>query len=695
MNCISCYKYLFRLLAIILILSNDAIICQEDNIELNSIDFIGNEYFSNSELAEIIISKESPNWFSQFLNSFTSFGNPASYFDSLNLEDDLTIMRNHYKSNGFFKTKVKADYTIEGNGESEAVLVFEINEKSPSLIREYNLNGLESLDTNLLMDLQDLISIDTNIQYSENLIEENNDIIIDFLQDEGYMLIQASVPVVKVDTTLNLVDVAVNFNIGNRYRISEVRVNKGGPGQNLVSDELIDEIADITPGDFYSYRELKLAQIRLYRTNLFSSAAIAGSAADTSGNSVPVDIITRVGLLNELAPEIIGINEDNRFKLGLGLTYSNKNFIGDARKLTIATSAAAQNITEFIKEANLASNNIFGYADARISLEQPFLFGRTINTLLETFYTIEKRKNQWNAAIYGAKLNLNFELPRYIYLTALSTFFSWQNSEYIFKENYLNDRLGDSLFTGSLTTKSTSAILGVNLVSNNTNDLLFPTNGYSLSILAEDGNFIPFMFSKIGNYNFSEPAYYKLVLTLTGFLPDLLFDTFGSKLKIGNIHAYQGNLIDIPYNQRLTAGGSNSLRGWESNELPVTDFANIVLPQNPTQSEIENIARNITPGGFFLFEGSFEGRELISDKFGLALFIDYGNVWNKYNKFRLDEIAIASGFGLRYYSEFAPIRLDFGFKAYDPNDRRSFFTRLRHSPFLNNLEFQIGIGEAF
>ena len=323
------------------------------------------------------------------------------------------------------------------------------------------------------------------------------------------------------------------------------------------------------------------------------------------------------------------------------------------------------------------------------------MFGRTINTLLETFYTIEKRKNQWNAAIYGAKLNLNFELPRYIYLTALSTFFSWQNSEYIFKENYLNDRLGDSLFTGSLTTKSTSAILGVNLVSNNTNDLLFPTNGYSLSILAEDGNFIPFMFSKIGNYNFSEPAYYKLVLTLTGFLPDLLFDTFGSKLKIGNIHAYQGNLIDIPYNQRLTAGGSNSLRGWESNELPVTDFANIVLPQNPTQSEIENIARNITPGGFFLFEGSFEGRELISDKFGLALFIDYGNVWNKYNKFRLDEIAIASGFGLRYYSEFAPIRLDFGFKAYDPNDRRSFFTRLRHSPFLNNLEFQIGIGEAF
>ena len=77
------------------------------------------------------------------------------------------------------------------------------------------------------------------------------------------------------------------------------------------------------------------------------------------------------------------------------------------------------------------------------------------------------------------------------------------------------------------------------------------------------------------------------------------------------------------------------------------------------------------------------------------IFIDYGNVWNNYDRFRYDEIAVSAGFGFRYYSDFAPIRVDFGFKAYNPNDTRGFFTRLKHSPFLDNLEFQIGIGEAF
>ena len=431
---------------------------------------------------------------------------------------------------------------------------------------------------------------------------------------------------------------------------------------------------------------------KLYRTNLFSSAAIAGNVSDTVNSFVPVDIITRVGLLNELAPEIIGINEENRFKLGLGLSYANKNFFGDARKLTISTSAAAQNITEFLKEANLASNNIYGFADARISIEQPFLFGRTINTLFETFYTLEKQKNQWNAIIYGAKVNLNFELPPYTYVTALSTYFTWQNSEYIFQEDYLLNQLPDSLVSGSLSTKNTSAILGVSLISNNTDDLLFPTEGYTISILAEDGNFFPYLFSKIGGYDFNNVAYYKMVLSATAFTPDIVFSSLGTKFKIGHIQSYRGDLIDIPYNQRLTAGGSNSLRGWESNELPMTDF---VLPQNPTQNEIENVARNITPGGFFLFEGSIEGRELLSEKIGLALFADYGNVWNKYDDFRYDEIAIAAGFGFRYYSDFAPIRLDLGFKVYDPDDRRSFFTRLKSSSFLSNVEFQIGIGEAF
>lgn len=685
------------LIVLLVFVFSERLLGQSDKpIELMSIDFIGNDYFDSDELAEIIVSKESSSWFSQFFNSFTSFGSPPSYFDSLNIPDDISIIKNFYKSKGYFKPIIRASYSIYENDNREADLWFNITENNPSFIRNYNIEGLDSLPRWLYSELLEEINIDSTNQYSEELIETNSNNIIVFLQDKGYMLAQLSTPIVDIDTMKNAVDVTVNINLGNRYRISNVRVDKSGPGEKLVSSKLIKDIANITPEKFYKYSELKLAQIRLYRTNLFSSAVITGNVSDTSRNYVPIDIITKVGLLNEFSPEIIGINEESRFKLGLGLTYSNKNFLGDARKLTISTSAAAQNITEFIKKANLASDNIFGYADARIGIEQPFIFGKPINTRLETFYTLEKKKNQWNASIYGAKLNLDFELPPFIYVTSLSTYFTWQNSKYIYQDEYLTQRLSKELLDllKSKTTKNTSAILGVQLVANKTDDFLYPTSGYSLTFLAEDGNAIPLLISQIGNYTFKQTAYYKLALTTTVYFPYLknIFDSFGMKLKIGNIRSYHGSLDDIPYNQRLTAGGSNSIRGWGANDLPITDT---VLTSTITPDEIENLARNITPGGFFLFEGSIEGREHLSEKVGIALFLDYGNVWRDFDRFRYDELAVAAGFGFRYYSDFAPIRLDFGFKAYNPDDRRSFFKRLRHSPFLDNIEFQIGIGEAF
>ncbi|MDP2037202.1 MAG: BamA/TamA family outer membrane protein, partial [Ignavibacteria bacterium] len=71
---------------------------------------------------------------------------------------------------------------------------------------------------------------------------------------------------------------------------------------------------------------------------------------------------------------------------------------------------------------------------------------------------------------------------------------------------------------------------------------------------------------------------------------------------------------------------------------------------------------------------------------------DYGNTWNNYSEFRFDQIAVAVGFGFRFYSEFIPFRVDFGLKAYDPANKRSMFTKKFYKEV---LQIHIGIGEAF
>ncbi len=692
------------------IVTNLCVAQEYQEYELESVEFIGNNDISASDLESIISSKESPGWFSQFLYSFSSFGEKSVIFDSTLIANDVSAIHSYYWSNGYFKASVSAEYTLDTLN-SEAILKFFIIEGPPFKFKAFHKNGLETVPWEFVKEINDQIHIDATVQYSDELIRQEIALTLNSLRDKGYMLIQTEPPFVNVDTVENNVEIVTHFDPGIRYKIREVTVNKTGEGKDLVEDELLKDIVGVKPGSYYDYYALRRGQIRLYRTNLFTSALVTAITADTIGNTVPVSINTDVGLVNELSPEIIVNNEDNTFNLGLGLGYLKKNFLGDARKLTIGASSAAQSITDFLSTASINDTTIYGYADARISVEQPFLFGRPINTKLETYITFQKRKSEYNARIYGTKLSFDFELPQYTFVTSLITYMNWENSKYVFRDEYISRGITsyyyrtlssnvelniDSLLQViSKSSISTNAVIGVEIGANKTNNMLFPTRGYTISILLEDGNTIPYLISKIGNAKFNNPRYYKVVLNTTAYLPFYGrkgISAFGIKLKGGYIGTYSGNKYDIPLNQRFYAGGSNSVRGWSTREL-VPKNPEIILPENPTSEDIESIfLRGVIPGGFLLFEGSVESRNRLTGLLGSAVFIDFGNTWDNFNNFRLDEVAVAAGFGLRFYFEFAPIRIDFGFRIYDPHDRRNFFSK---KTMQETFEFQLGIGEAF
>lgn len=702
---------IFLLIFLINISAQDA-----KQIELKEIEFRGNNSFSSSQLSSIILSKESPNWLSKFLNSFTSFGDPPSYFDSLLIPSDIQAIKQFYLSNGFFKVKVKAEYFISSD-KKYATLTFLINEGTPAKLCNMKLNGLESIPNEFRENILDNSKVDTNQIYRDQFVENQKNYIINFLRDNGYMLAKVNRPDIIVDTIKNCVSVEINFNPGKRYKISNVYISRTGKGKDYVDDDLLKEIVGISPGQYYSNYEIQRGQVRLYRTDLFTSSVINSIISDTVGNTVPLIISTDVGLLHELSPEIIVNNEDNTFNLGLGISFIKKNFLGDARKFRIGTSAAAQNVSEFIRHPSFADSTIFGYIDTRLTIEQPFLFGKPINTKFESYVTAQKRKLEYNSLLYGSKLSFDFELPLHTYFNSLNTYLNVERAEYTYKDKYLINLLtlyyqrynfskfeSDSIakhlvydiLGGELPTASTNAIIGVSLGANKTNDIFFPTSGYTINFLLEEANSVPYLFSKIIKSDFSRPLYLKTLLTTSAFLPvyESKDNSFGIKFKIGEIFTYRGDKSSIPLNQRFYVGGSNSVRGWNTRQLvPPQEL----LPlENINQISLEDLeavlAKGAPTGGFFLIEGSIETRNRLIGNFGSVVFLDYGNTWNDIKKSRLDEIAVAAGVGLRYYSDFAPLRLDFGIKIYDPNDRRNFSNKV----FLKDLlQFHIGIGEAF
>lgn len=123
-----------------------------------------------------------------------------------------------------------------------------------------------------------------------------------------------------------------------------------------------------------------------------------------------------------------------------------------------------------------------------------------------------------------------------------------------------------------------------------------------------------------------------------------------------------GNSNTIPFSRSYFIGGPNDLRAWKIYDLG-------------PGSTISGLEFNV---GNLKFINSLEYRFNVINSINGALFVDAGNIWDISNasitasegKFKginsIKEIAIGTGFGLRYDLSFILLRLDLGFKTYEP-----------------------------
>ena len=666
---------LYITLSILLFLSLSIYAQEVKKYELKSVDFEGNEEYSSSVLDYVIYSQESPWWFWKFINSITGFSRGTSYFDSTNVQKDIDALKGYYFSNGFFKVNVTSKTEIDSSSENVR-LTYYIKENKPAHYGELKIIGINNLPPEINLSIRNYLAVDSTKIYSQGLLSNNIDRAFSTLLNTGYMIASFDSTLIYLDTLKNKANINVYFTTGKRYTIDSVIIEKSGVGANIVENKLLKKISGFKPGDFYDLEKIRLNQVRLFRTGLFNTVSLSGVKKDTSGNQVPLKLQSNIGLMNELSPEIIINNQQNAFNLGLGVTYIRKNFFGEARKMTISTSFGVQdifqvNFGDIFKKFSFRDTTLLGYVDTRVKFEQPYLFGKNIFGTWENYATINKQKT-YNNTIYGTKLKFEFELPRYTLINFLSIFYNIEQSNEIYRT-----------YNDSLSIKTISSI-GVNFGSTTIDSLLFPTKGYNLSFQVEAANSIPYLVTKIRGNKFNGALFYKILITNSMYI-DLSHERksiLAFRTKIGHVQAYVGDYAGIPINRTFYTGGSNSIRGWRANELVPkgTPILRTGITRGPN-----------VKGGTFLLETSIEYRHRFLNYYGITFFVDAGNSWLGYTQFRWDQMAVAVGVGFRYYTLIAPFRIDFGFKFYDPNDRRFIFDKKVWSNFV----LQFGIGEAF
>lgn len=169
--------------------------------------------------------------------------------------------------------------------------------------------------------------------------------------------------------------------------------------------------------------------------------------------------------------------------------------------------------------------------------------------------------------------------------------------------------------------------------------------------------------------------------------------SFAYRMGFGIGYPY-GNSSMIPFEKRFYAGGANGVRGWSARTL------------GPGAYDARNSVTDfINQCGDISLLLSVEWRQKLFWVFEGAVFADAGNIWTIKNypnqpggffrwKDFYKQIAAAYGLGLRMDFTYFLLRLDLGFKAYNPADNQQHWP-IFHPRWGRDATFHFSVGYPF
>lgn len=667
------------------------------SFQIHRIVFDGNESISDGDLKEAINSRETPGGISQLLyRTFgEKFGGKPELFDENTFLDDAKRVEVFYHDRGFFNVTANGTFSAD-TGDKRVDLTFDIKEGERSGIEKINYYGLEGMTPELRENLFKEPLVTEHMYYEKAKVDGEIIRIVDFLVNHGYPMARYDYEASFAEhrTSTNGFRLNYAFTLGKEYRFGEVAVHVEPPRSDITEHLVLREL-DFGVGETYSRDKMTSSSRNLNRLDLFESARVDHPPlSDTmSSLAVPVDVTVTPRARHEISPELSVSDENNAFNLAVGLGYTNRNFLGDARILNTHARIRTQSIQEwnfhevFGGGKGFREPTVVGAAELQIQILQPYLFTRTLSGSVTSTISAEKQQ-PYILSIFRNKLGLSNRFATYTYGVM-----EWTLERV--RPEILTERDTISAQLRQEDQPQFNSILTLTLQRDKTNDIFSPTDGFFHSITVEESGILPKMLpGLVSGLPFTQ--YYKAVLFGRWYqdLSRTRYDILALKAKVGYQDKYgqsRNEPVNIPLNRRFFGGGSGSVRGWKARDLGA-------MPDSL-----------LGYGGNFILEGNMEFRVNYFRGFGKFLgirldniwgvyFLDIGNVWGEVGDFKPWEIAAAAGIGIRYETFFGPFRVDYGFRLYDPKEaggKQVIFQKRFFSETLGNGVFHFGIGHAF
>ncbi len=608
---------------------------------------------------------------------------------------------------GYFHTKARAEVIISKKNPKKARVSYIVDLAPPNFYGKVTVDTiLNSIDTLLVKD-DFMNQIKTGDQFNLEKLQKARNDLSKSIQEKGYFYFIPEFIDLKADTTIE--DRKLNLVIGRKenlpqavlsdYRINDITINniQGKGSASIISDTLsygdikIISSGDVLKpdvllnslyfkkGDIYSYTSSQSTTTRLNNLGVFKTVNISylRSLSDTLSHllDVKMDLVMADNINLELEGDLT-TKSSGYFGPLLGATISHGNAFKGAERLKVGLTGG------FEWQWGTKSNNEIG----NLSYQFGITSGLTLPKIAIPFKS--ERKSSMLFQRTGVNLDLSI-LNRTAYYKMFSARtslnYQWsrnKNNQHSLYPVYINSvnllettPEFDSVVNDNIYIKKSfeeQFIIGPKYEFSYNNTLTVrPNNFFFQGGISTSANVIDVIAGI--NKDASERPYYFLgniysqyvkVTSDFRYYRNMFNKSLVFRLYAG-VGVPYGNSLSIPYVEQFFSGGAYSIRAFTARYL------------GPGSFHTDDQSGYIDQSGDIKLEGNMEFRFDMSSMMKGALFLETGNIWlvNEdvsrpgakfdFNSF-YNELAVGTGFGLRFDFTFFVLRLDLGLPLRTP-----------------------------
>jgi outer membrane protein insertion porin family/translocation and assembly module TamA len=655
--------------------------CEPGDREVHDLRFVGNQAFNDAELEQHVAT--TPSSLSRRL--FRVIGTRRCFDTETGLAGDVEQLKLFYKSQGYYETKV--DTLVRGDSNSVAV-TFILNEGQPLLVDSLSITGLDSVIG--APETVRNLKLGPGKRFGLVILAADIDTITSRLRNGGYPY-GFTLPEYQTNLAEHRAVVTLKVYAGPRARFGEIHVNiTPGPGKTkpqIDSSVVIRRLLGIKPGDLYSDRAIATARRTLIQTNAYvhvDVTAALDSNPEPGDTVVALMVQLREDLAHNLDGEIGWATLDCFRAIG---QYTDKSFLASARRLELSgrlsklghgrptNTPAADWACRTLRADSIASSTVNYSLNA--TLRQTALAGR----LNPAFSLYTERRGEYleylRETFIGGEASVAKELDRF------STGRAAYTLEY--GKTKAEPALLCAIFSrcDEASREQVGAALPLAIASTSyqrrtTDDVVDPRRGTvfraevrgSSHFLGSDTS-LSFLKGTL------DAAWYHPLAPRTVLALRFRAGAIGGGVSTRGI----GTRLPPPQ-ERLYAGGANSVRGYQPNQLGELVYLLDANGIDSTRANDTTIVYWIRPsaspyrvipvGGNSLVVTNIDVRlrdPFLPNLLQYTVFTDIGGVWTRQpgkTNLALKQLKYTPGVGVRVFSPVGAIQVNLGYKPYQP-----------------------------